>query len=75
MKRNTKTPAGSPILSLTIDQFCHRFGMSKAFFFRLRERGDGPAELRVGGLIRITVEAADEWAARHTVQPRAREVA
>lgn len=55
---------------LSISQFCERYGLSKAMYFKLRDRGEGPAELRVGERkICITILAAAEWEARFTHQP------
>ena len=59
---------------LSIDQFCGRYGFTKAYYFRLRERGQGPAEVRIGTkLVRIRQEAVIEWEKANTqkVEPPA----
>jgi len=56
-----------------IESFCDHYAMCKSQYFKMRARGDGPAELRVGRKVLITPAAEDEWAARHTVQPVARQ--
>lgn len=63
---------GPPPVSLSIDQFCERYGITKRWYYMLRDRGEGPAEVRIGSRkIRITETAAAEWEVRHTHQPEA----
>lgn len=67
-----KAPATPPHASLSVDQFCERYGITKRWYFKLRDRGEGPAEVRIGARkIRITEAAAAEWEAQHTAQPEA----
>jgi predicted DNA-binding transcriptional regulator AlpA len=67
-----KKPPTLPPATLSIDQFCERYGITKMSYFRLRDRGEGPAEVRIGTRkIRITEAAAAEWEAQHTYQPEA----
>jgi predicted DNA-binding transcriptional regulator AlpA len=62
----------SPPVVLSIEQFCERYGLSRAMYYTLRERGEGPAEVRIGSRkIRITERAATEWESLHTHQPEA----
>lgn len=41
----------------TIAQFCEWLGISRAHYFAMRRRGQGPAELRYGRKVLITAEA------------------
>lgn len=67
-----EVPPTLPPVSLSVDQFCERYGITKRWYFTLRERGEGPAEVRIGARkIRITEAAAAAWEARHTLQPEA----
>jgi len=59
-----------PPATLSVDQFCERYGITKVWYFRLRNRGEGPAEIRIGARkIRITEAAAADWEKRHTRTP------
>ncbi|MFL9933588.1 hypothetical protein P0D88_31325 [Paraburkholderia sp. RL18-103-BIB-C] len=52
---------------VTIAEFCERFGISKAFYFKMREAGDGPDELRMGARkVVITNEALAAWEKKRT---------
>ena len=44
-----------------IPQFCERHGFSVAHYYRLRDDGLGPAEMRAGGRVLISKEAALRW--------------
>ena len=45
----------------TIDTFCRRFGISRAFFYLLQKRGQGPRTMKLGRRVLISAEAAEEW--------------
>ncbi|HWK88140.1 MAG TPA: hypothetical protein VNQ34_11625 [Xanthobacteraceae bacterium] len=45
----------------TIDEFCSRNSISRAFYYLLKEEGDGPEEMRLGTKVLITKEAAEAW--------------
>jgi predicted site-specific integrase-resolvase len=45
----------------SIDEFCERNGISRAFFTTLRSRGLAPRVMKVGGRVLISKEAAAEW--------------
>lgn len=65
--------ASSPVAvsgghSLTIAEFCAAERMSRPFYFKLRQRGKGPRELREGRFVRITPEAHAEWRRQRTAQ-------
>ena len=63
MPSPTKGRTDEPVGSRTIDQFCARHRISRAFYFgKLRKAGLGPAEMRLGPkLVRITDEADRAW--------------
>jgi hypothetical protein len=45
----------------TIAGFCRRHKISPAFYYLLRKRGEGPAEMVVGRRRLISYEAATAW--------------
>lgn len=45
----------------TIEQFCERHNISKAFFYKLRKSGMAPKIAKLGRRSIITREAAEEW--------------
>ena len=45
----------------TIEQFCVEHGISRAFFYKLREQGAAPHVIRVGKRVIISDEAAAKW--------------
>jgi hypothetical protein len=55
----SQAPAGD--VSKTIDQFCTAEQMSRPQYFKMRQRGLGPSEVRDGRFIRISPEAHAEW--------------
>lgn len=54
---------------MTIEALCSKFGMSRATYYRLRARGEGPRETRIGKLVRITEQAEREWIAAREAAP------
>ena len=62
-----KVFVGEP--SKTIREFCEHERLSKSKYYDLRKRGLGPAEIRVGSVIRITPQAHVAWRERHTEPP------
>src|SRR5262245_41947121 len=48
---------------LSVAEFCRRNGISKPFFYKLRDKGQGltPEEFRLGSRVLITREAAEKW--------------
>jgi hypothetical protein len=48
----------------TVETFCRIFAVSRAGFYRMIQRGEGPAVLHIGKRTLISVEAADEWRRR-----------
>jgi hypothetical protein len=56
--------------NLTIRGFCEHEKISRSFYFRLRNEGRGPREMRMGRWIRITPEARREWRAARETEAR-----
>ncbi|TAN77818.1 MAG: hypothetical protein EPN20_01540 [Magnetospirillum sp.] len=50
--------------SYTVQQFCDHHQIGRTTYFKIRKVGLGPKEVRVGKLIRITLEAEREWVCR-----------
>jgi len=55
----------------SILEFCRRHGFSRPHYYRLRENGLTPDEIRLGTRVLITKEAAEAWR-RERSQPRKR---
>jgi hypothetical protein len=51
----------------TIKTFCLAHHLSEAMFFKMREMGIGPDEMRVGSRVLISFEAAAKWRAQREV--------
>jgi hypothetical protein len=47
--------------ALTVDEFCSAHGISRAFFYKLRDQGRGPRIMKVGARTLISCEASAEW--------------
>ena len=47
--------------ALSISEFCESFGISEAFYFKLKRKGLGPVEMKVGQRILISLEATAAW--------------
>jgi predicted DNA-binding transcriptional regulator AlpA len=45
----------------SITEFCVRHQISKATYYRLKEHGEGPKEMRIGRRRLISREAAEDW--------------
>lgn len=59
-----KQPEPTPHLAMTVLEFCRAFRISVALYYRLRSKGFGPREMKLGGKTGKTLiskEAADEW--------------
>lgn len=50
-----------PKQSFSIPEFCSTHGISRGYFYEMRKRGIGPKEMRVGGRVMISREAAAAW--------------
>jgi hypothetical protein len=66
-------PLPTPRLALSISEFCKAHGISEGFFYKLKKRGEGPREMKVGARALISFEAAAEWRrareAQHSPRP------
>src|SRR5271169_6187819 len=49
--------------AFTIGEFCKRNRISPPTYFKLRQAGLGPPEMRIGTVVRISREAAAAWRA------------
>ena len=49
---------------LSVAEFCAEHGISRALFYLLLARGDGPRVMKVGRRTLVSAEAASEWRAR-----------
>src|SRR5262245_13263318 len=60
-------PIRGPPLAYDVPGFCAAFQISRRLYFKLRDAGLGPREMRLGRRVLISVESATAWA-------RAREI-
>jgi hypothetical protein len=51
----------NPAGALTIDQLCALDNISRATYFRIRNEGRGPVEMRDGKSVTISPEARAQW--------------
>lgn len=56
-------------MDISPSEAAHRTGLSRTLIYREIERGHLRA-YKVGGRLRITPEALDDWKRRHAVAPR-----
>jgi hypothetical protein len=52
---------GPPTALFSVASFCEAHGISQAFYFKLKNQGLGPDEMRLGSRVFITHEAAARW--------------
>ncbi len=45
----------------TVEQFCADHQISRAFYYKLRKQGRGPAEIKLGARTMISPESAAAW--------------
>jgi hypothetical protein len=50
--------------SKTIEEFCRDHRISRSFFYKMRNAGVGPTEMRFGTIVRITRQAEADWQQR-----------
>jgi hypothetical protein len=62
----------SPPAASQVNEFCREHGISRAHFYNLLQRGDGPAIMKVGRRTLISAEAAAEWRRRMEALANAR---
>ena len=51
----------APTAVFSVASFCEAHGISEAFYFKLKNQGLGPDEMRLGSRIFITHESAARW--------------
>ena len=59
-KRRTRTPL-SGNAALSIKEFCDAHGISVTYYYKMRNQGTAPREMRVGRRWLISQEAAAAW--------------
>lgn len=55
----------------TVSGFCQTIGISRSTWHKLKRNGQTPAIISVGGIQRISREAAEEWLAENEVKASA----
>jgi len=50
-----------PLAAFTIKEFCQAHGISVPFYYELKKSKHGPAEMRMGAMVRVSREAALAW--------------
>jgi len=61
LKRPSIRGAPTSAAAYSIAAFCVAHGISESFYFKLREQGEGPREMRVGARVLISLESAERW--------------
>ncbi|APA84339.1 hypothetical protein BJG93_02215 [Paraburkholderia sprentiae WSM5005] len=51
----------------TVREFCDYYGISKPLYYKLKQQGRAPAELRAGHRTIVTPEAERAWVEANTV--------
>jgi hypothetical protein len=52
----------SELEAFSIDEFCARHGpISRAYYYKLKNAGLGPREIKLGARVLISAEAAADW--------------
>ncbi len=54
----------------SIAEFCRAHRLSRAFFYNLLKRGEGPIVMKVGKRTLVANEAADAWRRRMEIAAR-----
>lgn len=50
-----------PRTAFTIKEFCEAHRLSEAMYYKLRNAGLGPREMRAMRKVTVSIEAAEEW--------------
>ncbi len=50
--------------AFSISEFCRRHGLGRTSYYELKKTGEAPREMRIGGRILISREAAEQWRRR-----------
>ena len=64
-----------PEHDMTVNEWCHRRGYSRATFYRLRKQGKAPRVIGKDKAQRITVKADAEWEAAREAEAAAQQEA
>jgi hypothetical protein len=56
-----KVIAGPTFAAFTIAEFCRAHRISQSMYFKMRNTGLGPREMRVGARVLISLESAERW--------------
>ncbi|GMO36545.1 helix-turn-helix transcriptional regulator [Bradyrhizobium ottawaense] len=56
---------------LTVEEFCRRYRIHRATFYRRCAEGKGPRVVKIGKCTRISEAAAADWLAAHESPPAA----
>jgi hypothetical protein len=57
--------------AFTLDEFCDAYRLSRSAFYKLKAKGLAPRLMHVDNRIRITIEAATDWARQSETSSRA----
>jgi hypothetical protein len=60
-RRRHRARAPPGILAFTVEEFCRQHSLGISTYYRLRQQGQGPQEMQVGGKRLISIEAAATW--------------
>lgn len=55
-------------ITYSIDEWCKMHGFSRAFFYKLQERGEAPNSFKVGRRVRISADANRYWLAQREAE-------
>lgn len=53
-----------PNAAYSVAEFCRAHGVSRAFFYVLKKRGEGPTVMKVGKRTLVSEESAKDWRRR-----------
>jgi hypothetical protein len=60
-KRRRPERGETPVLAMSIDQFCAAHSISPETYFKLKRQGQQPREMLVGRRVLISHESAAAW--------------
>jgi hypothetical protein len=64
-------PESKEVDAFSVDEFCRRHGISRAYLYLMWRRGDGPRFMQVGARRLISKEAAADWRRSMEQTPKA----
>ena len=47
--------------AFSVAEFCEAYGLSVPMFYKMRNRGEAPDQMKIGSRTLISVQAADRW--------------